>query len=199
MNQRLIHSEAEKATPPRQRILAAARDLFYRLGIRAVGVDAIAEAAATNKMTLYRHFGSKDDLIEAYVQALADEADARWEALLAAHPEDPKAQLDAWLHHVEQVIGDSGERGCALANAAVDLRAPDHPAVRIIDDYKKRKRERLIDLFQRAGYINPDLMADEVFLLFEGARISRQCYSAPDGPAGRLVEMLRALLARPRT
>ena len=62
-------SEASQA-PPRERILAAARDLFYRHGIRAVGVEAIAEAAATNKMTLYRHFGSKDELIAAYVTEL---------------------------------------------------------------------------------------------------------------------------------
>ena len=52
--------------PPRQRLLAAATELFYRHGIRAVGVDAIAEAAGTNKMTLYRHFSSKDELVAEY-------------------------------------------------------------------------------------------------------------------------------------
>src|SRR5436190_1449713 len=60
---------AEKI-PPRERILAAATELFYRHGIRAVGVDAIAEAAETNKMTLYRHFTSKDELVAEYLRKL---------------------------------------------------------------------------------------------------------------------------------
>src|ERR1700726_2470510 len=65
--------------PPRERILAAARELFYRRGIHAVGVDAIAEAAGTNKMTLYRHFTSKDVLVAACLSELTQEFDAAWE------------------------------------------------------------------------------------------------------------------------
>jgi len=72
--------------PPRDRILAAARELFYRHGIRAVGVETIAEAAATNKMTLYRHFGSKDELIAAYLTQLAKEGDEVWEGLARTYP-----------------------------------------------------------------------------------------------------------------
>jgi len=188
--------------PPRDRILVAARDLFYRHGIRAVGVDAIAEAAATNKMTLYRHFGSKDELVAAYLSELAREGDALWEGLAAAYPGDPNAQLEGWVRHVENILTDSGDRGCAIANAAVELRETDHPARQIIDDYKTRKRNRLVALFRDAGYAEPDELADEVFLLFEGARISIQCCSGTTGPASRLVGMLRSLMAeharRPR-
>src|SRR5450755_2183888 len=79
--------------PPRERILAAARELFYRRGIHAVGVDAIAEAARTNKMTLYRHFASKDLLIAACLRELTREFDVAWEAIGAAHEGDPKGQL----------------------------------------------------------------------------------------------------------
>lgn len=194
------HSSAVKGdTPPRQRILSAARELFYEHGIRAVGVEAIAENAATNKMTLYRHFGSKDDLVAAYLQDLADEADARWQALIASAPRDFTAQLEGWLRHVEEIVNDCGDRGCPIANAAVELRETDHPARRIIEGYKSRKRQRLIELFRGAGYAEPEALADEVFLLFEGARISRQCCSAP-GPQSRLIAMLRLLLDRhPRT
>src|SRR4051794_13310207 len=64
--------------PPRQRLLAAATKLFYRHGIRAVGVDAIAEAAGTNKMTLYRHFSSKDELVAEYLRQAAEAVDATW-------------------------------------------------------------------------------------------------------------------------
>ena len=186
------HAEAPQA-PPRERILAAARDLFYRHGIRAVGVDAIAEAAATNKMTLYRHFGSKDELIAAYVSELAKEGDEVWEALARDYPGDPTAQLDGWVRHCEKVLTDGGERGCAIANAAVEMRELEHPARQIIDDYKTRKRNRMVKLFSDAGYAEPDQLADELFLLFEGARISLQCCSS--GPAQRVVRMLRSLLA----
>jgi AcrR family transcriptional regulator len=187
-------SEASPA-PPRERILAVARDLFYRHGIRAVGVEAIAEAAATNKMTLYRHFGSKDELVAAYISELAREGDQVWVTLAEAHPGDPHGQLEGWVRHVEQIFIDREDRGCAIANAAVELRDMDHPARQIIDDYKTRKREKLVGLFRDAGYAEPEVLADEVFLLFEGARISIQCCSGPSGPASRLVGMLRSLLA----
>ena len=64
---------------PRERILTAASDLFYRHGIRAVGVETIAEEAETNKMTLYRHFHSKDELVAQYLQRLAEEAKSSWD------------------------------------------------------------------------------------------------------------------------
>ena len=173
----------------------AARELFYRHGIRAVGVDAIAEAAATNKMTLYRHFGSKDELVASYLTELAREGDELWERLAREYPGDAHAQLEAWVQYVEQVMRDREDRGCAIANAAVELRDTDHPGRKIIDDYKTRKRDRMVALFREANYAEPELLADELFLLFEGARISIQCCSSPSGPASRVAGMLRALLA----
>src|SRR3954466_9370069 len=98
--------------PPRDRLLAVAADLFYRHGIRAVGVDAIAEAAGTNKMTLYRHFPSKDELVAEYLRQSAREADAEWDELKTMHPGDPLAQLRAWLKDMAEHVGDRGERGC---------------------------------------------------------------------------------------
>jgi AcrR family transcriptional regulator len=185
---------AAPTLPPRDRILAAARELFYRHGIRAVGVEAITEAAATNKMTLYRHFGSKDELIAAYLNQLAKEGDELWERLSCDHPGDPHAQLEGWVAYVEDVLTNRGDRGCAIANAAVELRESNHPARKIIDNYKTRKRERLVALFRDADYADPELLADEVFLLFEGARISIQCCANTSGPASRVVGMLRSLL-----
>src|SRR5207245_10972452 len=96
--------------PPRERILAVAADLLYRHGIRAVGVEAIAEAAGTNKMTLYRHFASKDELVAAYLRCLAEKASASWDKLAAQHAGDPRAPLRAWP---EDLAGrpDSGGPG----------------------------------------------------------------------------------------
>src|ERR1700753_457739 len=111
----VTHSRTE-GIPPRERILAASGDLFYRHGIRAVGVDAIAEAAGTNKMTLYRHFSSKDELVAAWLRELVVEVEADWDTIAAAHPGDPKGELVAWFEHIGQwFIRESG-RGCALAN-----------------------------------------------------------------------------------
>ncbi|MBL8845897.1 MAG: TetR/AcrR family transcriptional regulator [Hyphomicrobium zavarzinii] len=178
--------------PPRERIMAVARDLFYRHGVHTVGVELIAEAAQTNKMTLYRHFKSKDDLVVEYARQLAAEGDAVWTKLAEAFPDNPEKRLCAWVDHVEEILTNRFERGCALANAAVELQAA-HPARAVIEDYKQRKRDHLVRLFQDANYRDPEELADEVFLLFEGARISIQCGGR--GPASRVVKMLRDLLA----
>src|SRR5437016_8567992 len=88
---------------PRERILTSALDLFYGHGIHAVGVDAIAEAAATNKMTLYRHFGSKDDLVAECLRRLAAETDAAWEENAGAHAGDPRGQLLRSEEHTSEL------------------------------------------------------------------------------------------------
>src|SRR5215470_16450950 len=93
-------SDKDNRIPPRARILAAAAELFYRHGIRAVGVEAIAEAAGTNKMTLYRHFPSKDALVAEYLRQSANASDCCWERFALAHPSDPRAQLVAWLEEM---------------------------------------------------------------------------------------------------
>src|SRR5215471_11787423 len=129
--------------PPRERILVAAGDLFYREGIRAVGVDAIAEAAGTNKMTLYRHFASKDELVAEYLRERARLADAAWDRLAAAHPGDALAQLRAWIAKMAERLANADERGCALVNAAVELPEKSHPARRVIEEFKTAERSRL--------------------------------------------------------
>src|SRR5579862_9516907 len=156
------------ATPPRERILAAARELFYRDGIRAVGVDAVASAAGTNKMTLYRHFASKDALVAAYLRQLAAEGDSVWREVLEEIPGDPHGQLVALLRRVSQFSDECSGRGCAFANAAVELAERKHPAMRIIEQHKGQMRERLAGLCREAGYAQPARLADEIFLLIEG-------------------------------
>jgi AcrR family transcriptional regulator len=132
----------EEGIPPRERILSVAADLFYRHGIRAVGVESIAEAAGTNKMTLYRHFASKDELVAEYLRRLAERASASWDKLAAQHPGDPGAQLGAWLEDMAGHVGSGDERGCPLANAAVELPEKDHPARRVIEAFKNAQRNR---------------------------------------------------------
>ena len=180
--------------PPRERILTAARELFYRRGIHAVGVDAIAEAAGTNKMTLYRHFASKDVLVAACLFELTREFDVAWDAIAAAHAGDPKGQLIAWLRHVSDFKEYEAERGCALANAAIELPDKDHPARRVIREHKTAHRERLISLCRDARLADPERLADEIFLIWEGARVTAQSVGS-QGLSSRLAEMFEALVA----
>ncbi|HKW52561.1 MAG TPA: TetR/AcrR family transcriptional regulator [Stellaceae bacterium] len=180
--------------PPRERILAAARELFYRHGIHAIGVDAIAEAAGTNKMTLYRHFDSKDALVVECLRRLTAEFDVSWDAIAAAHAGDPKGHLLAWLKHIGEWKLSAADRGCALANTAVELSDPNHPARRFIDEQKTQHREKLVGLCCEARLREPELLADKVFLMCEGARVSLQSVG-PKGPAARLVDMLQGLVA----
>lgn len=178
--------------------MTAVRDLFYRHGINAVSVDTIVEAAETNKMTFYRHFKTKDHLVAEYLRGLADEGDAFWDDLANRYADEPDRQLEAWLVQVEKIVSKMDERGCALANAAVELPA-DHEGRAIIEACKASKRDHLVTLFKQANYAGPEVLADEVVLLFEGARINIQCVGR-GGPATRVVATLRALLANaPRT
>src|SRR5215831_18924901 len=164
----------DEGIPPRERILSVAADLFYRRGIRAVGVESIAEAAGTNKMTLYRHFASKDELVAEYLRRLAEKASASWDKLAAQHPGD--------------------QRGCALANAAVELPEKDHPARRVIEAFKNAQRHRIVELCAAADLAEPELLADELFLLLEGVRVTAQSIGHA-GLGHRLVRMGEAMIA----
>jgi AcrR family transcriptional regulator len=187
-------AELEPAGPPRERILRAARDLFYRHGIHAVGVDAIAESAGTNKMTLYRHFRSKDELIAECLKDRGRELEAAWLAIEAAHRGNPKAQLLAWLDRLAEFKLEHAEmRGCAFLNAAAELPDPDHPARRVIEAIKSLHHAKLMELCRAAGLRDPELLADELFLLAEGARVNVQSVGL-DGPAARLAEMFRRIV-----
>lgn len=186
--------ETSERLPPRERIIAVARDLFYRHGIRAVGVEAIAEAAGTNKMTLYRHFNSKDELVAEYLRGLAAEKHDFWSALKASHPDDPRGQLEAWLVAAAASVSDPKSRGCALANAAVELPEKAHPARCVIEQHKQNARETLAALCRRAGAERPELLADQLFMLFEGALVCTQA-TGHAGPACNFVEAGRAIVA----
>jgi AcrR family transcriptional regulator len=183
--------KADKISP-RERILAAASDLFYRHGIRAIGVEAIAEAAETNKMTLYRHFASKDELVAEYLRCLAAKSRSGWDRREAEHPGDPLAQLRAWLSEMAARVASGDQRGCPLANAAIELPEKDHPARPVIEAYKSAQRERLAELCAAAALGEPEMLADELFLLLEGALVTAQCMGPKVGD--RLVRMGEAMI-----
>jgi AcrR family transcriptional regulator len=178
---------------PRDRIIATARDLFRRHGIRGIGVDAIAEAAGTNKMTLYRHFGSKDELVAECLRSFGREVDTAWNEVEAAHPGDPLAQLHAWMQCGVECVAAGDGRGCDMANAAVELAESDHPARHVIEEFKREQRHRLAKLCANAGAADAELLADTLMLLFEGARVSRQS-SGIEGPCAQFIASAEAVI-----
>jgi AcrR family transcriptional regulator len=186
---------------PRERILLAARDLFHRHGIRKVGVETIAEAAGTNKMTLYRHFDSKDDLIVAYLRGVAADAETIWRDIEQKNPDDAPAQLRSWLAIAAQCLA-ADDRGCDLANAAVELTEDGHPARRLIEELKTEQRNRLAALCRAAGIAQSEDLADILTLLFDGARVSRQA-AGSKGPSAEFIRtaeiVIESFRAKPTT
>jgi AcrR family transcriptional regulator len=162
-------------TPTRQRIIAAADDLFRRVGIRGVGVEAIAEAAQTTKMTLYRHFESKDELIAEWMRGLIAEKETAWDEILAEHPGDPVGQLVSWSRRTAQQLAQMEDRGSTILNALAELPQLDHPARRVIDEHRVREHQRIIALCREAGFTEPELAADQFYFLLEGAKTCVQC------------------------
>jgi AcrR family transcriptional regulator len=177
---------------PRERIVATARNLFHQHGIRGVGIDTIAEAAATNKTTLYRHFNSKDELIIECLRSRAEEGRQFWAEIEASSPEDALAQLRFWVGRVAmRLVNDC--RGCEFTNAAVELTEEDHPARKFVGDIKTEYRDWLAKLCRKAGIPRGELLADTLSLLLEGARTSRQSVG-PEGPSSQFQAVAEAII-----
>ena len=182
--------------PPRERIVIAAADLFYRQGIRGVGVEAIARAARTNKMALYRHFASKDELVAEWLGRLAVQSDEQWDEIEKTYQNDPRGQLQAWIHLLATDIAASDERGCPFTNSTAEILDKDHPARIVIETYKMKHRDRIIQLCRRSNLHDPELVAEQLFLLMEGARVSAQ-YLDTVRNQERLIRMAEALIGSP--
>ena len=187
---------AAKAPSPARaadRIRETARDLFYREGIRAIGVDEIVNRAGVTKPSLYRSFASKDELAAAY---LKDYDEAFWERFdqgIAAHPDDPRAQLRAYFEGLARRATQTGYRGCGLTNAAVEYPQPDHPARKVAEANKRALRKRLVAIAKAMGAADPDLLGDGLLLLLEGAFASGQLFGK-GGPAKSLVDVAERLI-----
>jgi len=161
----------------RDRLFSAAINLFYRNGIRAVSVDAIAAEAGTTKVTFYRVFESKDDLIVQVLQEQSKRFWEWWDAIVAEHPGQPRKQIETLIDRFQsEIIGDEACRGCAVANAAVEIVDEDHPARAVIKQHKLDIAQRLRDLCRQMGAKQPDLLGDALSLLYSGAFSARLAF-----------------------
>jgi AcrR family transcriptional regulator len=185
------------SSPPksrvRDRIMKTASDLFYRYGIHAVGVDTIASEAGTNKMSFYRNFASKDELVAEYLRAEEREGLLWWDETLAAHAGNPRLQVESLFDVLVENNCEEDSRGCALANAAVEITEPDHPARPVIEKYKADMRLRFRRLAHEMRARDPDELGDSLMLLWEGAYLTRLTLGQT-GPVQGAAKAARALI-----
>ncbi|KVE34676.1 TetR/AcrR family transcriptional regulator [Burkholderia sp. TSV86] len=181
-------------TQAQQHLLRAAQELFYQEGIRAVGIEAVVERAGVNKMSLYRQFASKDELVLAYLEQMDACFFGRLDESIAKHPGDPKAQLVQYFDDLAQRALEPGYRGCPFVNVAVEFPELDHPARVAVADNKTRLMARLVALAQAAGAREPKALADALALLIEGIYAASQTYQRQANPIGHAPRMARQLI-----
>jgi AcrR family transcriptional regulator len=188
-------ADVESAKPRvRDRIFDTACDLFYRQGIRSVGVDTIASEAGTNKMSFYRAFASKDDLISEYLKKEADEFFEWWDATVAPYDGNPRRQIEALFEAQVEKILNQDCHGCAFMNAAVELRDTDHAALKIIHGSKAEHLRRLRKLAKDAGSRTPEQLADALALIASGNMMTRVSYAHDQWPGTQSIKIVKRLL-----
>ena len=188
---------ADTAAAPKRaadRIRETARDLFYRQGIRAVGVDQIVTEAGVTKPSLYRAFGSKDELTAAYLRDYSRDFFDRFQRVIADHPCDPKAQIRAWIGNLQTRAVQPGYRGCGVTNAVVEHPDPAHPARAAAFENKHHLRAVLTEMAKAMGARDPEVLGDGLLLLMEGAYATGQLFG-PEGPARHVLAAADALIA----
>jgi AcrR family transcriptional regulator len=199
--------KSEKSVVPvksrvRDRIFDTACDLFYRHGIRAVGVDSIACEAGTNKMSFYRSFASKEELVAEYLKNQQAEYFSWWDETITPYAGDPRRQIEALFNGYLDLArfkakADSGcktSRGCALGNAAVEIQEGDALLGDIVHNYKMEIRRRLRKLAREAGARTPETLGDALMLLMEGGYYTRLTFPNNSGPVAAIAKAARALV-----
>lgn len=192
----MAKEQRPETPPPRaaDRIRRSARELFYRQGIRAVGVDAIVAEAGVTKPSLYRTFASKDELAAAYLRDYEAEFWRRFDAAAQACPDDPRAQILAYFTALADKAANTPDyRGCGLTNACIEYPESAHPARRVSVANKRKVRERLIDMARRMGARDPEMLGDSLQLLMEGAFATSQLLGE-GGPTRHLAAAAACLI-----
>jgi AcrR family transcriptional regulator len=154
----------------RQRLLAAADQLFYEEGIHTVGIDRVIEHAGVAKATLYSVFGSKEDLIVAYLQGRLERRQARINQALAT-VESPRERILAVFDVLDTYVVEPGFHGCAFMNAGAESR-PGSAVETACDRSRAWTRSLFTDLVRQAGVTNPESMARQLVQVYDGAMVS---------------------------
>lgn len=185
-------------TDVRERILECASSLFYRQGVRAVGVDLVVEQAGVAKTSLYRHFRTKDDLVVAFLEREEVDFWSTWDAVAARHANDPAGELAAHMRWIGARLSRSNYRGCPQINVSAEFPEQDHPARQVARAHMQGLRSRLGAIAERLDVARPDELAAQLALLVNGAFVSSELLATDDAPrillasAHALVEAARS-------
>ena len=177
---------------PRDRLLAAASELFYQHGVHTVGIDRIIERAGVAKASLYSTFGSKDGLVRAYLEARHAARRARVSAEIERH-EDPRERLLAIFDVLASTVAKPGFRGCAFANASAESEL-DSAAADVTRDVRRWLLETLAGLARTLDVADPTMLARQLTLLYDGALAQARLDPSPaaaraaKAAAGELVD-----------
>jgi len=162
----------------RERILDTADRLFYNEGIHAVGIQRIVAEAAVTRVTLYRHFPSKDDLISAYLERRSRYDHDQVDGIIAAHPEDPRGALEELGTALTRDDFRGMKRGCPFINASAEFTGS-HPALVHAHDIREWVTGRIEELLQQLGHRNPRSTAEQLMMVRTGAVVSGALDSNP--------------------
>ncbi len=166
----MAHARPRLEGSARDRLLAAASELFYDEGVHTVGIDRVIERAGVAKASLYATFRSKDELVRAYLEARADRRRARITAWIARHA-DPRAKILSLFDLLHELATQADFRGCAFVNAAAEGA---HGGARIDETSRATRawmRALLEDLARQAGAKHPERVARRISVLYDGAMI----------------------------
>jgi AcrR family transcriptional regulator len=177
--------QRRKGRGARERILAAATELFWAQGINATGMDQLAEAAQVSKRTLYAHFASKDELISAYLEHVRD--DVPLPTAILARADLPARERLLAIFNGGAVIADVA-RGCAFLNTAVEIADPRHPAHQLAARYKRTLAAALTEVAREAGARDPQLLGEQLALIWDGAAARAVALNSTEtGPLARTI------------
>jgi len=164
----------------RQRILETADRLFYQDGVRAVGVDRIIAEAGVAKMSLYKHFPSKDDLILEVLKYHEEGVFEFFRSATERHGKKAKSRLRAFFAALREWFEKPGFRGCPFQNAAVELADPKHAGTEFVRGHKQRFSDFLRGLVEESIGKAAAKVAPAVIILVEGAIVTAVIQGAPD-------------------
>jgi AcrR family transcriptional regulator len=165
-----VPGRVPEGAPPRERLLAAAAELFYAEGVASVGIDRIIEHAGVAKATLYNTYGSKDELVRAYLRARHAATQERMERELAARYASARERLVGVFEVQGLSFTDRDFRGCAFVSANAEKR-PGSAVDEVTDEYRAWVHGLFFDLAGEAGAADPKGLAQQLSLLYDGAGI----------------------------
>jgi AcrR family transcriptional regulator len=179
---------------PKDILFQTAARLFYQHGYRAVGVDTIAAESGIGKMTLYRHYPSKDDLIVAYLQDSNKVFWNNFEQITKEAP-TPREKLLAFFEALQEYVLSPACYGCPFLNVATEYPEADYPGHQVAIEHKLSVRARFNQLAEEAGARQPEALANALFLLMDGAYMAARMFgSSPNSPAANLAEAARQVI-----